>query len=398
MGRLPASAEGAQVNTTAICPNWVHPWLAKRPAVPEWRSKTDVELRSQPERIGHGQHPGSLERFEGVVDGDLPAPEVAQRKPVASRLRAGAPALHLAQVPVQPLVEIDKPQDVPARAEPDLLGRPGEFHAGPWLPPGADVHELVERPERLRNPDDDPADVELTQAGKVWPGPVPKGLDHDAVVPRRGQPGQGAAYVRHLEPGQVAPDQKAHRGRLAGALLERRHGTPHRSVVEVQLLGQRERLAAKACSDSRHDEQAHGLIHKRPLLGVYPPRRDRVVAIRQAFSGWCFARKTKRRWNSAWQEPWAFGEKAEDLRSPQEERHEQVSGRSHFERAGQKEQVGRTANTPSFGGAQGQAGIRPPQVWRADSSHSKGAALGTRHHAVQPDPRRWLLCGRRCGA
>src|SRR5438132_1309762 len=78
-------------------------------------------LRRQPERLGHGPHPGSLQCLQRVVDHHLPAAKVAQREPVARRFGARTQALHLAEVPVQPLVEIDEPNDVAPGAEPDLF-------------------------------------------------------------------------------------------------------------------------------------------------------------------------------------------------------------------------------------------------------------------------------------
>src|SRR5439155_16537048 len=109
----------------------------------------------------------------------------------------------------------------PARPEPDLLRQPGELHRHPRLAPGIDVYELVERPERLRQPDDDPAHVELAKAGQVRSLPVAKWLDHDPVVARRGKARQGAANVRGFEPGQVAADEKAHRRSPGRRPLER---------------------------------------------------------------------------------------------------------------------------------------------------------------------------------
>lgn len=57
------------------------------------------------QRLRQRLHPRPLQRVARVVDRDLTAPEVAQGKAVASGLRAGPPAAHLAQVPVQPLVQ-----------------------------------------------------------------------------------------------------------------------------------------------------------------------------------------------------------------------------------------------------------------------------------------------------
>src|SRR2546422_11654137 len=121
-------------------------------------------LGRDPEVVRHELHPRSLKGFQRVVDGDLPAPEVAQREPVARGLGARPPTPHLAEVPVQPLVAVDKAEHLAPRPEPDLLSHPGKSHPGAALAPCVEVDKLVERPERLGYADDDAANVELTEA------------------------------------------------------------------------------------------------------------------------------------------------------------------------------------------------------------------------------------------
>src|SRR2546422_9779160 len=106
-------------------------------------------LGRDPEVVRHELHPRSLKGFQRVVDGDLAAPEVAQREPVARGLGARPPAPYLAHVPVQPLMAVDKPEHLSPRPEPDLLRHPRKTHPGPALAPRVEIDALLERPERL---------------------------------------------------------------------------------------------------------------------------------------------------------------------------------------------------------------------------------------------------------
>src|SRR2546423_3539594 len=135
-------------------------------------------LGRQPVRLRHWLCPRPPQRLERVVHRDAAPPEVPQRKPVARGLGPRPAPLHLAQVPVQPLVAVDEADDVSPAAEADLLRQPGEPHPAARLAPCADINQLVERPERLWHPHDDPTEIELTQARKMRPRPGPEGLDH----------------------------------------------------------------------------------------------------------------------------------------------------------------------------------------------------------------------------
>src|SRR2546430_16967760 len=118
---------------------------------------------SDPEVVRQELHPRSLKGFQRVVNGDLAAPEVAQREPVARGLGARPPAPYLAQVPVQPLMAVNKPEHLSPRPEPDLLSHPGKSHPRPRLAPRVEIDELLERPERLGDADDAAAHIELTE-------------------------------------------------------------------------------------------------------------------------------------------------------------------------------------------------------------------------------------------
>src|SRR5438045_2249639 len=80
-----------------------------------------LRLGGDPEVVRQELHPRSLKGFQRVVDGDLAAPEVAKREPVARRLGARPPAPYLAQIPVQPLMAVDKPEHLSPRPEPAWL-------------------------------------------------------------------------------------------------------------------------------------------------------------------------------------------------------------------------------------------------------------------------------------
>src|SRR5437879_9266520 len=59
-----------------------------------------------PQVLRHRLHPAAADGLERIIDAHPAAAEVAQRKPVARSLRAGAQAAHLAQVPVAPRVQV----------------------------------------------------------------------------------------------------------------------------------------------------------------------------------------------------------------------------------------------------------------------------------------------------
>ena len=97
--------------------------------------------------------------------------------------------------------------------------------------------------------------------------------------------------------------------RAARPALDRRDRPSDGVWVEVELLGQRDRLAAKAGSRGQ-DEEAHGLLDKRPPSRRYSPSHRPPGA---RFTGGCFAHESGRRFWRAWQETWACDQEAEDL-------------------------------------------------------------------------------------
>src|SRR5437588_13128491 len=121
--------------------------------------------------------------------------------------------------------------------------------------------------------------------------------------------------------------------------------------VEVRLLGQLQRLAAGPKTAVGHDQEAHGLLDKRPRTGVYPassqpltglgrslPRGSRYWAVRS--TGGCFAQRNyTTRGVHARQETRAVRKAPQDIRGAQEEGNEQVARRTDQQRAGKKEQV-----------------------------------------------------------
>ena len=159
---------------------------------------------------------------------------------------------------MEPLVQVDKPQNVSPGAEPHLLRGPGEPHPLSWLAPGAEVDELAERTEWLGDAKDDPPHVELAESAQVRPGPVAHWLDDHPIIAGRWQAGQRAPHVGDLEPRQIAADREAHPGATPGLLIDRRHSPPHHPRVEMRLLDQRVGLAPGAGSSRGQDQEAHG--------------------------------------------------------------------------------------------------------------------------------------------
>src|SRR5438270_3701771 len=137
---------------------------------PPGRSDRTVVLTNtsttRPKRklLSSGSAPQALPAHEGNVGvdrGHALAPEVAQREAVARGLGRRPPLQLLVQVPVQPLVAVEEPQHVAARAKPHVLRQPREVHALATLPARAVVNDLAERAKRLRHLEDDRAAVEV---------------------------------------------------------------------------------------------------------------------------------------------------------------------------------------------------------------------------------------------
>src|SRR5579872_434824 len=117
-----------------------------------------------------------------VGGGDALPPEVAQREPIARGFGRRALLQLLVQIPVQPLVAVEEPQDVAARAKRDVLRKPRECHGPAALPAGAVEDDLAEGAERLRHLEDYRAAVEVAQRREVRRGAVSKRFDDDLVV------------------------------------------------------------------------------------------------------------------------------------------------------------------------------------------------------------------------
>src|SRR5579859_4240904 len=164
-------------------------------------------MRKPLKRVGSGSggaRSGAAQRRAGVVEGDPRAPEVVQGEAVARGLRRGLLLQLLVQIPVQPFVAVEEPENVAARAEHHVLREPREVHALAARAAGAVVDDLLERSKRGRHLQDDPPPIEVAERGQMRGRAVAQRLDHDLVA-GGGQPGEEAPGAAGREVWKLAP-------------------------------------------------------------------------------------------------------------------------------------------------------------------------------------------------
>jgi len=108
------------------------------------------------------------------------------------------------QVPVHPLVAIEKTEHLAAQAKGNALRSPSEANTVSALAACRVDDRLFEGVKWNRHLEDDPALFELAARGQVWGGPISEWFDHDLVVARARQADQRAARFRIRNAAEVA--------------------------------------------------------------------------------------------------------------------------------------------------------------------------------------------------
>src|SRR6185369_14581009 len=103
------------------------------------------------------------ERRVRVVGRHVATPEVAERKAVAGGFGGSGLAQHLVQIPVHPLMAVEKAKDIAPAAEIHCFRRPREAHPGATLAAGGVDHGLLESSERDGDLEHDPAFLEFSE-------------------------------------------------------------------------------------------------------------------------------------------------------------------------------------------------------------------------------------------